>query len=119
MSESVARGDRVWRAVAMVAVLAISSLNGLLWSPLYDVSDFYVRRMTFGMGSIEPVGLALNGGFLTLLTASAGGIPAALYERMARGRARPLVTFVIWAIGAGLAALPGLLGLTGYFDIVD
>lgn len=117
MEQSSRTTGGAWRYGALAAILAVSSANGQLASPLFDMTSFYVGWMVPSLLRGEQMLLALNGALLTLLTMSVAGIPAAIYERLAGARGRAAVSLAIWLAAALVCAAPGMLGLAGYFEL--
>ncbi|MFV0295347.1 MAG: hypothetical protein ACK5JT_04420 [Hyphomicrobiaceae bacterium] len=112
---------RFFAVLLVVLAAAVSVLNGLPSSPLFDTS-------LYNLGPVSPDALEyfhqgevlfhLNTVFIAVLTFLLAGIPAAIYERMRGERARIWLSHAIWLMCAALLAIPGILGSIGYFEVL-
>ena len=72
----------------LLATVALSALNAMPFSPLYDSVAYFLYLFTRGSASVRPDVLAhLTSLFMGLLTLLLAGIPAAIYERI-RGNSK-------------------------------
>lgn len=117
MDELHARERTMQRDVLLVATAAVSLVNGMHFSPLFDPIFFLLRPFVAPLLSSPLVLFYLTSIFISVMTLVIAGIPAAIYER-ARGHAESSpVSIGIWFAATIVVALPGLLGAAGYFDI--
>jgi hypothetical protein len=97
------------RTLPLIAIFAVSMLNGLYFSPLFDPVLFVIPRpmgMFFVKG--QTVTFYAAGFFLWLMTLLLAGIPAAIYERV-RGLQRSTpVSLAIWFLAALALSYPSL-----------
>ncbi|MGE0766963.1 MAG: hypothetical protein AB7L90_10905 [Hyphomicrobiaceae bacterium] len=117
MDELEARENIMQRDVLLVSVAAVSLLNGMHFSPLFDPVFFLLRPFVASILSSGLVLFYLTSIFISLMTLVIGGIPAAIYERVKGQPESSPVSIGIWLAGTIVAALPGILGAVGYFDI--
>ena len=98
------------RDLPLAATVAVSILNGLDFSPVFDAVNFYLS--SFARGSLLFDGDVLfyaTSVVISLMTLLLAGIPAALYERV---RALPQSTpgsLAIWFLATLLLTLPAIL----------
>jgi len=105
------------RDVLLVAAAAISLLNGMHFSPLFDPIFFLLRPFVAPLFSSGLVLFYLTSIFISVMTLVIAGIPAAIYERIRGQPESSPVSIGIWLVSTILVALPGILGAAGYFDI--
>lgn len=98
----------------LCAVIAVASLNGMFFSPLFDPVFFHVGPLAESLFiPSSPVRLYFTSLLISFLTLILAGVPAALYER-ARGFATSTsVSLIIWLLSAVLLSSPAWLALTG------
>jgi hypothetical protein len=96
------------RNFLLFTVVGISVLNGL-FSPFLTVA---VPLAAVLMPEVFPRSVGWVLFFGSILVASgtllASGVPAALYERMAKPQSESNIAMYIWIAGAALLALPAL-----------
>jgi hypothetical protein len=98
----------------LLATVALSALNAMPFSPLYDSVAYFLYLFTRGSASVRPDVLAyLTSLFMGLLTLLLAGIPAAIYERIRGLKESTPVSLIIWLIAAALLALTAVLRLFG------
>ena len=101
------------RNFLLFGVIGVSILNGL-FSPFLAIA---VPIAAVLMPEVFPRSVGWVLFFSSLLVASAtlliGGVPAALYERIAKPPPDSNVAAVIWLAAAALLALPALRNLVG------
>jgi uncharacterized membrane protein len=105
------------RDVLLVATAAISLLNGMHFSPLFDPIFFLLRPFIAPLLASPLVLLYLTSIFISLMTVVVAGIPAAIYERAQGLTQSTPMSIGIWLCATIVAAMPGILGATGYFEI--
>lgn len=117
MDELHQREQTMQRDVLLVAAAAVSLVNGMHFSPLFDPIFFLLRPFVAPILSSPLVLFYLTSIFISVMTLVVAGVPAALYERL-RGQSQSSpVSIGIWFAATVVLALPGILGATGYFDI--
>jgi ABC-type transport system involved in multi-copper enzyme maturation permease subunit len=117
MDELHQREQTMQRDVLLVAAAAVSLVNGMHFSPLFDPIFFLLRPFVAPVLSSPLVLFYLTSIFISVMTLVVAGVPAALYERV-RGQSQSSpVSIGIWFAATVVLALPGILGATGYFDI--
>lgn len=110
------RQETMQRDVLLVATAAVSLLNGLHFSPLFDPIFFLLRPFVASFLSSSLVLFYLTSILISLMTLLIAGIPAALYERI-RGHAQSTpVSIGIWFVATILLAIPGIMGAFGLND---
>ena len=111
------REETMQRDVLLVATCALSLVNGMHFSPLFDPIFFLMRPFVAPILASPLLLFYLTSLFISLMTLVIAGIPAAIYERI-RGHADSTpMSLGIWFLVTLVVSLPGLLGATGYFNI--
>jgi hypothetical protein len=100
--------------ILLLATVALSTLNAMPFSPLYDSVAYFLYLFTRGSAYVRPDVLAyLTSLLMGLLTLVVAAIPAAAYERIRGARESTLVSLAIWLVAAALLALPAAMRLMG------
>jgi hypothetical protein len=100
--------------ILLLATVALSALNAMPFSPLYDSVAYFLYLFTRGSAYVRPDVLAyLTSLLMGLLTLVVAAVPAAAYERIRRARESTPVSLAIWLIAAALLALPAAMRLMG------
>jgi hypothetical protein len=105
-------GPRLGQGVPLVGVAAIATLNGSLFSPIFDSIAYYLD--TFARGTLlysSHHSLYATWAFIALMTLLIAGIPAAVYERIRGLKASTPVSLGIWLAAAVLLSLPTIMRL--------
>lgn len=91
----------------LCAVIAVASLNGMFFSPLFDPIFFHVGPLAESLFiPSSPLRLYFTSLLISFLTLALAGVPAALYER-ARGHTTSTpVSLTIWLVFAVLLTSP-------------
>lgn len=105
------------RDVLLVSAAAVSLLNGMHFSPIFDPVFFLLRPFVAQIFSSGLVLFYLTSIFISVMTLVIGGVPAAIYERIRGQSESSPVSIGIWLVATIVLALPGILGAIGYFDI--
>jgi hypothetical protein len=111
------REQTMQRDVLLVATTALSLLNGMHFSPLFDPVFFLLRPFVAPILASPLVLFYLTSLFIGVMTLAISGIPAALYERIRGLRESTPLSLGVWFVTTFVLSLPGLLGATGYFNI--
>lgn len=92
-------------------------INGAPTSPLFDPVLFLLRPALAPLPMNSEVLFHFATVFIAFVTLILGGIPAAIWERTRRLRESSLGSMTVWLLATLIIALPGILAMTGYFDI--
>lgn len=92
---------------ALIPVLGAAILNGIFSPWLIAVYILYPIWYPDWMPQYAQIVYMLSSLIMSTLTVMVSGIPAALYERFA-AQPRPMVTTVIWVVGAVILTLPAI-----------
>ncbi len=107
------RQETMQRDVLLVATAAVSLLNGLHFSPLFDPVFFLLRPFVASFLSSPLVLFYLTSILISLMTLLIAGIPAALYERIRGHTQSTPISIGIWFVVTILLATPGIMGALG------
>ena len=110
------RQDVMQRDVLLVATAAVSLLNGLHFSPLFDPVFFLLRPFVASFLSSPLVLFYLTSILISLITLLIAGIPAALYERIRGYKQSTPLSIGIWFAATIVLAMPGIMGAFGLND---
>jgi hypothetical protein len=102
--------------LALAAVCA-SAVNGAPFSPFFDPVLFLLRPALAPLPLNADALFYLTSVFISVVTLTLGGIPAAIWER---SRGLPQSTWgslLIWLVATLILAMPGILGAVGYYEI--
>jgi hypothetical protein len=106
----VARRPSPVRMLLLFLIAAASMLNGLYFSPFFDIVLFIIARPAaafFIKG--QAATFYLTGLVLWLFTLVLAGIPAALWERVRRLPQTNMTSLVIWLIAAMALSIPSVM----------
>lgn len=117
MDDQQHREETMQRDVLLVTAAGASLLNGMHFSPLFDPVLFLLRPFVASIVVSPIVLFYLTSIFISVMTLLLAGIPAAIYERIRGLTESTPVSVGIWLVATLLLAVPGVLGLTGYFHI--
>lgn len=101
----------------VAAAVCVSAISGAPSSPLFDPVLFLLRPALSPLPLGADVLFHLSSVFLALSTLAVAAIPAAVYERVCKLTGSSVVSLGLWLIAAMLLAVPGGLGIVGFFDI--
>lgn len=98
----------------LIGIAALSLLNGMHFSPFFDLAAIYLGSFLAGLFISSPLLLF----YFTSLLLSAGtlllaGIPAALFERFTGRKNSDATSLGIWLGATAVLASPSILGLAG------
>lgn len=96
----------------IVGILGTSLLNGMHFSPWFDLAYLLAKpffQITFWITSPLLV-FYFTALMLSTLTVMLAGIPAAVFERVTGRKETDAVSLGIWLVGAILLSIPALLG---------
>lgn len=117
MNAPTSNSNRIVNAVLLAAASGVALTNGLHSSPLFDSVLFFLRPAVPSI-LVEPsVLFYFTSVFIVVMTLLVAGIPAAIYERVRGHILSTPVSLGLWLVTTTVLALPGLLGVIGYFDI--
>lgn len=109
------REELLKRDGLLIAIAGLSLLNGMQFSPWFDIAFLLLQPFAPGFFITSPlVLLYLTSLLLATATLILGGVPAALYERFTGRTTSDATSLAIWAGCCGLLSLPSLLGLLGF-----
>ena len=92
----------------IVIVVGLAILNGIFSPALIAVFALQGIWYPFFLPPALPMVFALSSLILSTLTLMAGGIPAALYERLAGGGTSSFTSGLIWLGGVLLLTVPAI-----------
>jgi hypothetical protein len=97
----------------LIGIAGLSLLNGMHFSPLFDLAAVYLGSFLTGLFISSPLLLFY---FTSLLLSAAtlllAGVPAALFECFTGRKETDTASLAIWLAATALLALPSLGGLT-------
>jgi hypothetical protein len=98
------------RDLPLAATVAVSIVNGLDFSPVFDSVSFYL----YGFARESPIYdgelfFYLTSVAISLMTLLLAGIPAALYERVRGLQQSTPGSLAIWLLATALLTLPAIL----------
>jgi len=103
------------RDVMLIAIAALSLLNGMHFSPLFDPAFVLFRVFAPGFFISSPLLLFY---FTSLLLSAAtliiAGVPAALFERLTGRTQTDAASLGVWLVATAALALPSLLARGGF-----
>lgn len=98
----------------LIGIAALSLLNGMHFSPFFDLAAVYLGSFLAGLFISSPLLLFY---FTSLLLSAAtlllAGIPAALFERFTGRKDSDNASLGIWLATTMALALPSIAGLAG------
>lgn len=106
-----------FKLALVVAAACASAINGAPSSPLFDPVLFLLRPALAPLPLGGEALFHLSSIFLALATLAVAGIPAAVYERVRRLPGSTATSLGLWLVAALLLAIPGILGVSGYYSI--
>jgi hypothetical protein len=92
----------------IVIIVGICILNGIFSPALALVFALHGLWYPFFLPPMLPLIFTLSSLILSTMTLMIGGVPAALYERLAGGGKSSLVSGLVWLAGVLLLTLPAL-----------
>jgi hypothetical protein len=102
------------RDVLLAGTVAVSVVNGLDFSPIFDSIAYYLYSFAKNTPLFHAdVFYYLTSFAISLMTLLLAGIPAALYERMRGLPQSTPASLAIWLAAAVLLSLPTLLSVIG------
>jgi hypothetical protein len=102
------------RYLLLFATAALSILNGMSFSPLFDSVAYFLYLFTRGSRFIGPDLLVyLTSAFVSSMTLLLAGIPAAAYERIRDFKESTPVSLGLWLVATAILTLPTLMRLVG------
>lgn len=105
------------RDMMLVGIAALSLLNGMHFSPLFDPAFVLFRVFAPGFFISSPLLLFY---FTSLLLSAAtlivAGVPAALFEKFTGRTESDTASLGVWLAATGALALPSLLSQAGVFS---
>ena len=113
MDDGHIREQTMQRDVMLIATAALSLLNGMHFSPLFDPILFLIRPFVAPLLSGPLIMYYLTSIFISLVTLMIAGVPAALYERIRGLKESSPMSIGIWLVTTLLVAIPGLMGAAG------
>lgn len=110
MNEMDKRQDMMQRDVTMVAIAALSLVNGMHFSPWFDPIAILLRPFLAGTFLGTPlVSLYVTSFFISAMTLMIAGVPAALYERFKGDGETTPTSLYIWLVATILFTAHALL----------
>lgn len=110
MNEMEKRQHMMQRDVTMVAIAALSLVNGMHFSPWFDPIAILLRPFLAGTFLGSPlVSLYVTSFFISAMTLMISGVPAALYERFKGDGETTPVSLYIWLVASILVTAHALL----------
>jgi hypothetical protein len=114
MNEMDKRQETMQRDVSMVAIAALSLVNGMHFSPWFDPVAILLRPFLAGTFFGTPlVSLYITSFFISAMTLLIAGVPAALYERFRGGSETSPTSLYIWLVATILFTAHALLAAAG------
>lgn len=114
MDEIHQREKLMQRDVLLVAIAAVSLLNGMHFSPVFDPVAVLLKPFVAGTLLGTPlVFLYVASIFCSLMTLLIAGVPAALLERFSGARESTTASLGVWLVCTMLISLPAFMSLTG------
>ena len=98
------------RGLLLGATIVVSSLNGTLYSPVYDSIAYLLFLFLRGYAFATPVLLShLASILIAIMTLLFAGISAALYERIRGLQQSTSASLSIWLVAAAALSVPTLM----------
>lgn len=110
MNELQDREELLRRDVILVATAALSLVNGMHFSPWFDLVAILLRPFVAGTFLASPLAfLYLTSIFISACTLLIAGVPAAIYERLKGLEMSTSVSLGVWLAATVLLTAPALL----------
>jgi hypothetical protein len=110
MSELQDREEFLRRDVLLVATAALSLVNGMHFSPWFDLVAILLKPFVSGTFLATPLAfLYLTSIFISACTLIIAGVPAAIYERVRGQETSTSTSLGIWLAATALLAAPALM----------
>ncbi len=93
---------------SIVVIVGLAILNGIYSPVLLMVFALQALWYPFFLPPMLPLVFMLSSLILATLTLMVGGVPAALYERLAGGGRTSFVSGLIWLAGVAVLTLPAV-----------
>lgn len=104
------REELLRRDIMLVAIAALSLVNGMHFSPWFDPVAILLKPFIAGTFLASPLPfLYLTSIFVSVCTLILAGVPAAIYERVRGMETSTSVSLGIWLATTALLAAPALL----------
>jgi hypothetical protein len=105
------RSDILRRDGMLIGIAALSLLNGMHFSPLFDPAFLVLRAFAPGFFVSSPLLMFYATSLLlSLSTLLIAGIPAALFERISGRKESDAASLGVWLLCTAALALPPFLG---------
>jgi hypothetical protein len=111
LAQNVCIAALLTRALLLIAILAVSLLNGFGLSPVFDWTDYMLGVVLRGYPYMTPgvINTYITPLAIALLTVAVAGVPAAVYERIRGLGSSTAVSLAIWLGAAVLLAWPAIM----------
>ena len=104
----------IGRGLLLAATVAVSAVNGLTFSPIFDSMGYALYLFTRGSPLVTPdLIFYLTPLCIAAMTLLIAGIPAAVYERIRGLEESTAVSLGIWLVTAAILTLPTLMQMIG------
>lgn len=108
------REELMRRDMILVGTAALSLVNGMHFSPVFDLVAILLRPFVAGTFLASPlVFLYLASIFVSACTLIIAGVPAAIYERVRGLEASTSTSLAIWLGATAVLTAPALISAAG------
>lgn len=108
------REELLRKDVLLVATAALSLVNGMHFSPWFDLVAILLKPFVAGTFLASPlVFLYLTSIFISACTLIIAGVPAAIYERIRDEKTSSSISLGIWLAATALLTAPSFISAAG------
>lgn len=116
MAEMEQREETLRRDGVLIAIAGLSLLNGMHFSPFFDLAFIFLQPFAPGFFITSPLLLFyFTALLLSTVTLIIGGVPAAIFEHVTGRETSDFRSLSVWALSCAVLALPTILSFFGLF----